>query len=74
VDGGLTPYQALQTVTINAAQALGVADRLGTVEPGKLADLVFLGGDPLTDIRNTRDVRRVMRSGRLYAVRDLIGR
>jgi imidazolonepropionase-like amidohydrolase len=74
VAGGLTPYQALQTATVNAARALGVGDALGTIEPGKLADLVFVGGDPLADIHNARDVRRVMRSGRLYTVRELLGR
>ena len=63
---GLTPFQALQAATMTAADALGVNDVLGTIEVGKLADLVFLGGDPLQDIRRTRDVRRVMRGGRLY--------
>jgi Tol biopolymer transport system component len=72
VDAGLTPFQALQTATTNAARALGVGDQLGTIEPGKLADLTFLGGDPLADIRNTRNVRRVMRSGRLYTMADLL--
>jgi imidazolonepropionase-like amidohydrolase len=72
VDAGLTPSQALQTATTNAARALGVGDQLGTIEPGKLADLTFLGGDPLADIRNTRNVRRVMRSGRLYTMADLL--
>ena len=51
---------------MTAADALGVSDALGTIEVGKLAALVFLGGDPLQDIRKTRDVRRVMRGGRLY--------
>jgi len=74
VHAGLTPFQALQTATVNAAQALGVADSIGTVEPGKLADLTFLGGDPLMDIRNTRDVKRVMRGGRLFTVTDLVKR
>lgn len=72
VHAGLTPFQALQTATVNAAQALGIADQVGTIEPGKLADLTFLGGDPLIEIRNTRDVKRVMRGGRVYAVADLI--
>jgi Tol biopolymer transport system component/imidazolonepropionase-like amidohydrolase len=74
VHAGLTTFQALQTATVNAAQALGVADQIGTIEPGKLADLTFLGGDPLIDIRNTRDVKRVMRGGRLYSVNDLVKR
>jgi len=72
VHAGLTPFQALQTATVNAAQALGVGDEIGTIEPGKLADLTFLGSDPLLDIRNTRDVKRVMRGGRLFTVSDLI--
>ncbi|MCU1383376.1 MAG: hypothetical protein JWL71_2073 [Acidobacteria bacterium] len=72
VHAGLTPFQALQTATVNAAAALGIGNEIGTIEPGKLADLTFLGGDPLIDIRNTRDVKRVMRGGRLYSVADLI--
>ena len=74
VHAGLTPFQALQTATKNAATALGLDDQLGTVERGKLADLTFLGGDPLADIKNLRDVRRVMRGGRIYLVSDLIRR
>jgi Tol biopolymer transport system component/imidazolonepropionase-like amidohydrolase len=74
VHAGLTPFQALQTATVNAAQALGVANEIGSVEPGKLADLTFLGSDPLMDIRNTRDVKRVMRGGRLFTVNELIKR
>ena len=74
VHAGLTPFQALQTATVNAAQALGVANEIGTIEPGKLADLTFLGSDPLIEIRNTRDVKRVMRGGRLFSVADLIKR
>jgi imidazolonepropionase-like amidohydrolase len=72
VHAGLTPFEALQTATVNAAQALGLEHELGTIEPGKLADLTFLGGDPLVDIKNTRDVKRVMKGGRVYVVDDLI--
>jgi imidazolonepropionase-like amidohydrolase len=74
VKAGLTPFQALQTATGNAAQALGIGEQVGTIEPGKLADLTFLGSDPLQDIRNTRDVKRVMRGGRLFTVTDLLPR
>jgi len=74
VRAGMTPFQALQTATVNAAHALGLADELGTIEPGKRADLTFLGGDPLQDIRNTRDVRRVMKGGRVYTVTELLAR
>lgn len=51
-----------------------LGDEIGTIEPGKLADLTFLGSDPLLDIRNTRDVKRVMRGGRLFSVSDLLPR
>jgi Tol biopolymer transport system component/imidazolonepropionase-like amidohydrolase len=74
VHAGLTPFQALQTATSNAAQALGAGDRLGTVERGKIADLTFVGASPLDDIHNTRDVKRVMKGGRLYTVDELITR
>jgi imidazolonepropionase-like amidohydrolase len=74
VHAGLSPFQALQTATANAAQALGLATELGSVEPGRLADLTFLGSDPLMDIRNTRDVKRVMRGGRIFTVNELIKR
>ena len=72
VHAGMTPFQALQTATTNAAQALGLETELGTIEPGKRADLTFLGSDPLQDIRNTRDVKRVMRGGRIYLLNDLV--
>jgi len=72
VHAGMTPFQALQAATINAAKALGLETELGTIEVGKRADLTFIGGDPLQDIRNTRDVKRVMRGGRLYTVGELL--
>jgi hypothetical protein len=72
VHAGMTPFQALQTATVNAAQALGLADELGTIQPGKVADLAFISGDPLLDIRNTRAVKRVMKGGRVFMINDLI--
>jgi Tol biopolymer transport system component len=71
VAAGMTPFQALQTATVTAADAIGVADALGSIEVGKLGDLVFLGGNPLQDIKNTRDVRGVMRGGRFYDLASL---
>ena len=74
VEAGLTPFQAVQSATLGAADALAVDDVLGSVEPGKLADLVFVSGDPLSDIKAARDVRRVMSGGRYYDRATLIGR
>jgi imidazolonepropionase-like amidohydrolase len=60
---GIPNAAALRIATINGAHALGVSDRLGTLQAGKLADLFVIDGNPLTDIRNTRKVRIVMKSG-----------
>ncbi len=64
--GGLSPAEALRSATRDAAAVLGALDSRGTVEPGKLADLVILGADPLADIRNTRSVELVVKHGHLY--------
>jgi len=66
VNAGLSPFEALQTATTVAAEALGAASDLGSIEAGKLADLVFIDGNPLADIKNARNVRRVMKNGELY--------
>jgi imidazolonepropionase-like amidohydrolase/Tol biopolymer transport system component len=66
VQGGMTPLQALQVATINGARYLGMEKDLGSIEPGKLADLVVLDRNPLTDIRNSDSVTMVMVNGRLY--------
>jgi imidazolonepropionase-like amidohydrolase len=63
---GMTPLQALQSATIGAAEALGWADKVGAIEPGKWADLVVVDGDPLVDIAATEHVRFVMKSGEVY--------
>ena len=64
-DAGLTPAEALRAATLNPARYLELQDSLGTVEPGKAADLVLLDADPLADIRNTRRIRAVVRAGKL---------
>ena len=71
VGAGLTPLQALQSATSNPARVLGLSDSLGSIEVGKLADLVLLEADPLKDIRNTQRIRAVMADGRLYLRSDL---
>ncbi len=63
---GLTPLEALQAATLNPAQALRAADSLGTVAPGKVADLVLLDADPLADIWHTTKIRAVVANGRYY--------
>jgi Tol biopolymer transport system component len=72
VAAGLTPFQALQTATVNPARLLGVEAELGTLAAGKLADLVIVDGDPLADIKNTRRVRTVIKNGEIYEVPALI--
>jgi imidazolonepropionase-like amidohydrolase len=76
VDAGLTPLEALQSATLDAARFLEATDSLGTVAPGKLADLVLLGANPLDDIRNSRTIRGVMINGRWFdrAALDALGR
>ena len=67
VRAGLTPMEVLQTATRNAARFLRMEDSLGTVEAGKVADLVLLEADPMQDIRNVHRVRAVMLRGRYLA-------
>ncbi|MDA2934377.1 amidohydrolase family protein [Acidobacteria bacterium AH-259-D05] len=63
VDAGLSPMEAIGTVTRNASELLHLESKLGTVAPGKLADLVILNSDPLVDIGNTRDIFKVIQAG-----------
>jgi Tol biopolymer transport system component/imidazolonepropionase-like amidohydrolase len=74
VQSGLTPFEALQTATTNAADALGEAANLGSIEAGKLADLVVVAGDPLADITNARKVRLTIRNGEVVSLDDLLKR
>jgi imidazolonepropionase-like amidohydrolase len=67
---GMTPYEALKAATVNPAQALGLD--AGTIEPGKLADLVVVDGDPLADIANAHKVKRVIANGRVFELNQLL--
>ena len=64
--GGMSPVQALRTATTEPAKHLGFDKDIGSLEKGKLADLVILSENPLDDIRNTDKVEHVMLGGRLY--------
>jgi imidazolonepropionase-like amidohydrolase len=63
---GMSPLAALQTGTINAADLMGWTDRVGTLEPGKWADLIAIQGDPLKDVKILQHVNFVMKSGIVY--------
>jgi hypothetical protein len=65
VESGLSPAAALGAATINTARCLKQADNLGSIAPGKLADLVILTADPTVDIRNTRKIERVIHGGQV---------
>ncbi|HEY4129788.1 MAG TPA: amidohydrolase family protein [Gemmatimonadaceae bacterium] len=71
VAAGLTPLQALQTATINPARFFGKTADYGAVQGGRVADLVFLSGNPLSDIRNTRTISGVVADGRYWSPADL---
>ncbi|SHJ05021.1 Imidazolonepropionase [Hymenobacter daecheongensis DSM 21074] len=66
VEAGMPAYEALRAATVSAAELLGESENLGTLEPGKLADLVAVDGDPLQDIKIMQRVRFVMKQGVVY--------
>ncbi len=66
VEAGMTPLQALRAATIEPATLLGISDKLGSIEKGKLADLLIVDGDPTQDIKALRTIRVVMKAGKIY--------
>jgi imidazolonepropionase-like amidohydrolase len=63
---GMTPMQAIQSATSNAADLLGKSNLLGSLQPGKYADIIAVSGNPLEDIRLLEDVKFVMKEGKIY--------
>ncbi len=70
-EAGLSPAAVLKAATAGGATALDVSGDFGAIAPGRIADLIFLGSDPLTDVRNLRDVRFVMKGGQLWSSDEL---
>jgi len=66
VIAGLTPVEALRSATLNPAKFFGLDKTLGTIEQGKIADLVLLNANPLEDIRNTQRINAVIANGRFF--------
>jgi len=64
--GGMSPLQAIRCATMNGASYLGMDKEIGSLETGKLADLIVLNANPLDDIRNSQQIKYVMLNGRLY--------
>jgi len=62
---GITPMQAIQAATVNAADLVGWADRVGAIEPGKLADLIAVEGDPTSDVSVLEHLQFVMKGGQV---------
>ncbi len=62
----MTPHEALRSATLHGAQYLGLDQALGSLEPGKLADLIVVNGNPLEDLYQSANVWQIMVNGRLY--------
>jgi imidazolonepropionase-like amidohydrolase len=74
VRGGLSPAEAIRTATAVPADAMGLGADLGTIEPGKLADLIVVDGNPLANIADLQRTRRVIKDGVVYELEALLAR
>lgn len=72
VSAGIPPASVIKIATMNGARALNVSEKLGSIAPGKFADLFIVKGNPLQDIKNTRNVHLVIKAGRLYYSKVLL--
>ena len=72
VEAGISPFKTLQTATINAARSVGVDKDLGSIESGKLADMIIVSGDPLRRIQDAMKVKTTIKNGLIYQVDQLI--
>ena len=73
-DAGIAPFEVLRAATARAAEVVGVGKDLGTVEPGKLADLIIVDGDPLHNVRDARNVVWVVKNGAVHSLDELLKR
>jgi len=73
-DAGLDPVTILRAATLGGAEALGVSDKFGTVEMGKVADLVVLSSNPLNEITNLRDIMMVLKGGHIWTASELLSK
>jgi imidazolonepropionase-like amidohydrolase len=62
-DAGMSPADVIRTATINGADLMGVGNRVGSIEPGKRADIIAVEGDPLKNVKDLRNIRFVMKDG-----------
>ncbi|MCH8019525.1 amidohydrolase family protein, partial [candidate division KSB1 bacterium] len=69
---GIPPASVIKIATLNGARALNVSEKLGSIAPGKFADLFVVKGNPLNDIKNTRNVHLVIKAGKLYYSKALL--
>ena len=72
VDAGLSPFKALQSATLHAAKVVGVDKDLGSIEAGKLADLIIVDGDPLKRIQDAMKVRTTIKNGKVHTIGSLL--